>query len=101
MTTMTNWLLDDSPSSRLQASLGHSYRVTRMLMRNPLAVVGALILLVLILAAIFAPWIAPTAHWDKTSVNACCRPLPRIGWAPMSWAATSLAASFTARVLPC
>ena len=37
MTTMTNWLLDDSPSSRLQASLGHSYRVTRMLMRNPLA----------------------------------------------------------------
>jgi peptide/nickel transport system permease protein len=59
MSTTRNWLLDESPTSKLQASLGNSYRMARALMRNPLAVVGAVILLVLVLAAIFAPWIAP------------------------------------------
>ncbi len=59
MSTTRNWLLDESPTSKLQASLGNSYRMALALMRNPLAVVGAVILLVLVLAAIFAPWIAP------------------------------------------
>ncbi|WP_112323914.1 ABC transporter permease [Oceanibium sediminis] len=59
MSTTKDWLLDDSPASRLQANLGSSYRMLRTLMRNPLTVIGALILLVLILAAAFAPWIAP------------------------------------------
>ncbi|NHF73187.1 ABC transporter permease [Paracoccus xiamenensis] len=59
MGTAKSWLLDDSPASRLQASLGRSYRMARMLMRNPLAVVGALILLTLLVTAAFAPWIAP------------------------------------------
>ncbi|WP_378942874.1 ABC transporter permease [Mesorhizobium sp. ANAO-SY3R2] len=58
MATTRDWLLDDSPSSRLQARLGRSYRLTRALMRNPLAVVGAFIVLTLILVALFAPWIA-------------------------------------------
>ncbi|WP_269930196.1 ABC transporter permease [Aminobacter sp. HY435] len=58
MATTRDWLLDDSPSSRLQARLGRSYRLTRALMRNPLAVVGAIIVLTLILVALFAPWIA-------------------------------------------
>ena len=58
MATTRDWLLDDSPSSRLQARLGRSYRLSRSLMRNPLAVVGALIVLTLILVALFAPWIA-------------------------------------------
>jgi peptide/nickel transport system permease protein len=52
------WLLDDSPSSRLQARLGRAYRAWRALLRNPLAVAGALIILVLILMAAFAPLIA-------------------------------------------
>lgn len=59
MGTARNWLLDESPASRLQANLGRSYRMLRLLMRNPLAVVGALILLVLLITAAFAPWIAP------------------------------------------
>lgn len=59
MATARNWLLDESPASRLQANLGRSYRMLRVLMRNPLAVVGALILLVLLVTAAFAPWIAP------------------------------------------
>lgn len=54
-----DWLLDDSPSSRMQASLGRAFRVTVALMRNPLAVLGAFIIVVLILAALLAPWIAP------------------------------------------
>lgn len=59
MTTVQNWLLDDSPNSKIQANLGNSYRMLRALMRNPLAVVGGVIILTLVLAAIFAPWIAP------------------------------------------
>jgi len=58
MATGRDWLLDDSPSSRLQARLGRSYRLSRALARNPLAMVGALIVLTLILVALFAPWIA-------------------------------------------
>ena len=47
MGTTKAWLLDDSPASRMQANLGRAYRMFRMLMANPLAVVGALILLAL------------------------------------------------------
>ena len=54
-----DWLLDDSPASRLQARLGGLYRAWMALLANPLAVLGAVIILVLILAAIFAPLIAP------------------------------------------
>lgn len=57
--TVQAWLLDDSPKSRGQAAAGRAYRVTLDLLRNPLAVLGALIILGLILTAIFAPWIAP------------------------------------------
>lgn len=57
--TMTNWLLTETPQSRLQANIGRGYRMLRALLRNPLAVVGGIIILVLVLAATFAPWIAP------------------------------------------
>jgi peptide/nickel transport system permease protein len=58
MTTTREWLLDESPQSRLQARLGGGYRVLAALWRNPLAVLGAFIILMLIVAAIFAPFIA-------------------------------------------
>ena len=45
---MIDWLLDDSPTSRLQANMGRAWRVWTALLRNPLAVVGALIVLVLV-----------------------------------------------------
>ncbi|AXT35091.1 ABC transporter permease [Phaeobacter sp. LSS9] len=54
-----DWLLDDSPATRTQATAGRAYRMILALMRNPLAVLGAVIITVLILAAAFAPWIAP------------------------------------------
>ena len=57
-TTARDWLLTDSPASRMQARLGRTYRVGRALLRNPLAVVGAIIILTLIVLAVFAPQFA-------------------------------------------
>ena len=73
MALTREWLLDDSPSSRLQARLGRSYRVLRALSGNPLAVVGAAIVLVLIVMALFAPWIA--TH-SATGQNLSMRLMP-------------------------
>ncbi|WP_341862145.1 ABC transporter permease [Gymnodinialimonas sp. 57CJ19] len=56
---MHAWLIDDSPSSRLQAASGRAYRITQDMLRNPLAVAGALIIAALVLTAIFADTIAP------------------------------------------
>lgn len=53
------WLLDESPSTRLQARSGQAYRTARALARNPLAMVGLAIVLGLVFAAAFAPWLAP------------------------------------------
>ncbi|GGA43953.1 ABC transporter permease [Pelagibacterium lentulum] len=71
--TTRDWLLADSPTSRMQANLGRTYRVTLALMRNPLAVVGAIIVLTLIVTAILAPWIAP---YSATGQNLSNRLLP-------------------------
>ena len=57
-TTTRDWLLTESPSSRMQARLGRSYRVFLALLKNPLAVIGALIIIVLVMLAVFAPWFA-------------------------------------------
>ena len=59
------WLLDESPASRLQASMGRLYRMWVALLRNPLAVLGGVILLVLLLTAAFAPWIAPYSPYGQ------------------------------------
>ncbi|MBK5570335.1 ABC transporter permease, partial [Ensifer sp. SSB1] len=58
MTTLRDWLIDDSPTSPMQARLGRFYRIFGALMRNPLAVVGAIIIAALVLTALFAPWLA-------------------------------------------
>ena len=54
-----SWLLDDSPQTRWQASLGQGYRTLRNLMRNPLAMIGLVIIIMLLLVAALAPLIAP------------------------------------------
>lgn len=59
MMSLHAWFLEDAPTSRWQASAGGSYRMFLALLRNPLAVVGATIILILILTAAFAPLIAP------------------------------------------
>jgi peptide/nickel transport system permease protein len=52
------WLLTESPESRMQARLGRSYRLLLALLRNPLTVLGALIVLALVVLALFAPYFA-------------------------------------------
>ncbi|HHY48286.1 MAG TPA: ABC transporter permease [Alphaproteobacteria bacterium] len=63
--TARDWLLAESPQSRWQARLGRAYRLGTAIGRNPLAALGAAIIVLLIVCAVFAPVIAthsPTAQ---------------------------------------
>ncbi|MCT7664859.1 ABC transporter permease [Shinella kummerowiae] len=73
MANVTDWLLDDSPASRMQARLGRSYRIVLALAKNPLAVVGAIIVALLIVTALAAPLIATA---DPIAQNLSQRLLP-------------------------
>ena len=53
------WLLAEAPTSALQARAGRFYLSWLAFRRNPLAVAGLLIVLALVLAAAFAPLLAP------------------------------------------
>ncbi|MDX5356562.1 MAG: ABC transporter permease [Rhodobacterales bacterium] len=57
--TTRDWLLSDDPETRLQARLGQAFRLARALARNPLAMVGLVVILALLVMAALAPWIAP------------------------------------------
>jgi peptide/nickel transport system permease protein len=67
--TAREWLLTESPASRTQASLGRAYAATQLLLRNPLAVIGGAIILLLILTAAFAPLIAPESPLGQNLSN--------------------------------
>ena len=56
MTTTTQWLMSEAPTSRRQAILGNAYRRFRAVIANPTALVGLIIVGLLIVFAIFAPW---------------------------------------------
>jgi peptide/nickel transport system permease protein len=66
---MREWLLTESPASRMQASAGRAYRAGGQLLRNPLAVVGGLIILLLIVTAAAAPLIAPGSPFGQDLAN--------------------------------
>ena len=53
------WLREPNPASRAQARLGQAYLSWLRLRRNPWAVIGLIISITLIAAAIFAPLLAP------------------------------------------
>lgn len=53
------WLISDSPESRRQARFGQLYRQWLAFKRNPMAVAGLAIIILLLLVAAFAPVIAP------------------------------------------
>ncbi|HYY74558.1 MAG TPA: ABC transporter permease [Solirubrobacterales bacterium] len=59
------WLLAETPASRAQARLGRVYLGMAMLCRNPLAVVGLVIVTALVLVAALAPWLAPHSPYDQ------------------------------------
>jgi peptide/nickel transport system permease protein len=54
-----NWLLSDVPDSRFQARMGRFYLGWLTFAKNPLAMLGLLILILLVVMAVFAPWISP------------------------------------------
>jgi peptide/nickel transport system permease protein len=56
---LRRWLLSDTPGSALQAQAGRGYSGCMDFSNNRLAVLGLSIILLLILTAIFAPFIAP------------------------------------------
>ncbi len=59
------WLMADAPDSGWQAACGRAYRGWRSFARNPLGLIGLGIVVLLLLCAAFAPWIAtadPTAQ---------------------------------------
>ncbi|PJF09459.1 D-ala-D-ala transporter subunit [Pseudorhodobacter sp. MZDSW-24AT] len=70
---MIEWLRDPSPASRTQARLGQSYLAWLRMRRNPLAMVGLVIILALLFMAAFAPWVA--TH-DPLAQNLSQRLLP-------------------------
>lgn len=67
--TTRDWLMDESPSTLLQANMGRIWRMMLALSRNPLAVIGFFIVVLLIAAAIFAPFIAPESPVGQNLSN--------------------------------
>ncbi len=57
--SLRNWLLSDVPDSRFQARMGRFYLGWLTFAKNPLAMLGLLILILLVVMAVFAPWISP------------------------------------------
>ncbi len=57
--TARTWLLTDAPASRAQAAWGRRYRLWLAFRRNPLALAGLLIALLLALLSLAAPLLAP------------------------------------------
>ena len=51
------WLLTDTPHSRMQARAGRAYLGWVAFAKNPLAMIGLIIILGLVAMAIFAPWL--------------------------------------------
>ncbi|WP_374384895.1 ABC transporter permease [Dongia sp.] len=56
--SLRTWLLSDTPDSRFQARAGRFYLGWLTFAKNPLAMLGFIILVLLIVMAVFAPWIA-------------------------------------------
>jgi peptide/nickel transport system permease protein len=53
-----DWLLSDAPESRAQAAWGRRYQGWLAFRRNPLAMAGLSVVVVLLAMAAFAPWLA-------------------------------------------
>jgi peptide/nickel transport system permease protein len=59
------WLLTDTPHSRLQSRLGQAFVRWLAFRRNPLAMAGLVIVLLLIVAAALAPVLAPQSPFEQ------------------------------------
>ncbi|SLM61312.1 MULTISPECIES: ABC transporter permease [Dickeya] len=53
------WLLDDTPTTPRQALWGQRYRLWLAFCRHPLAMLGLIIIVLMLLLSLAAPWLAP------------------------------------------
>ncbi|WP_299907297.1 nickel transporter permease [uncultured Paracoccus sp.] len=60
-----DWLLTDAPQTRRQARLGAIYQGWLTFRANKLAMFGLVILILLIVMAVFAPWLAPYSPFSQ------------------------------------
>ena len=65
MPGLRGWLLSDAPRTRRQARLGALYQGWLTFRSNRLAMLGLVILVLLVLTAIFAPWLAPKSPFAQ------------------------------------
>ena len=78
--TLSEWLRDPNPSSRLQSRMAQSYLSWLRLKRNRLAIVGLFISVALVFMAIFAPLLAPHDPITQTLANRLQPPLTPGHW---------------------
>ncbi len=69
MTALLAWLTDQNPSSRRQARLGQMWLAWLRIRRNRLAMAGLIIVILLLLVAALAPWIAPHDPYVQNLAN--------------------------------
>ncbi len=69
-----DWLLTDTPSSRRQAAWGRRYRLWRDFRANRLAMGGLVVVVVLMLASMLAPVLAPYDPGIQNLANRLARP---------------------------
>ncbi|NTF45448.1 D-ala-D-ala transporter subunit [Rhizobium sp. AC27/96] len=74
LATFRNWALDESPTSRRQAAWGDRYRIWLGLKGNALGMIGLSIILLFILLALFAPWLATHDPAAQDLANRLARP---------------------------
>ena len=53
----SRWLSTDTPATRIQARLGATYRLLRRLLRHPIGVAGLILVGLMVLVALLAPWL--------------------------------------------
>jgi peptide/nickel transport system permease protein len=61
----SEWLLAETPGSRMQARLGQAYLRWLSLRENPLALAGLGLVLLLVAVAILAPWLSPRSPLEQ------------------------------------
>lgn len=58
MSGLSHYLMTDAPASRRQAVLGSLYRGLLSILTNPTALIGLVVVVLLVLMGIFAPWLS-------------------------------------------
>ncbi len=71
-----DWLLTDAPQTRRQARLGAIYQGWLTFRANKLAMFGLVILILLIVMAVFAPWLAPYSPFSQNLADRLQPPGP-------------------------